>query len=79
MYEFTVVYHPGKDNCHVDSLSRLPVPLMVLQALTTTAEISSAQRNDPTLSLVVKALENDDARADIKWKQFSLRRYHQIW
>ena len=78
-YDFTVAHRPGKDNCHVDSLSRLPVSLVALQAPMTAAEISSAQRNDPTLSVVVQALENDDACTATKWKQFPLRRYHQIW
>ena len=78
-YDFTVVHRPGKDNCHVDSLSRLPVSLVAIQAPMTAAEISSAQRNDPTLSVVIQALENDDARTATKWKQFPLRRYHQIW
>ena len=78
-YDFTVVHRPGKDNCHVDSISRLPVSLVAIQAPMTAAEISSAQRNDPTLSIVVQALESNDARTATKWKQFPLRRYHQIW
>ena len=52
---------------------------MALQAPITAAEISSAQRNNPTLSVVVQALENDYARTATKWKQFPLHRYHQIW
>ena len=27
-YDFKVVHYPGKDNCHVDSLSRLPTSLV---------------------------------------------------
>ena len=39
-YDFTVVHRPGKDNSHVDSLSRLPVSLIALQASMTIIEIS---------------------------------------
>ena len=58
-YDFKVVHCPGKDNCHVDSLSRLPILLVALQAPITTTEISKAQRSDSSLSLIIKAVEGD--------------------
>ena len=78
-YDFKVVHHPGKDNCHVDSLSRLPISLVALQAPVTITEISKAQRSDPSLSLVIKALEEGETPTTAEWKQFPLRRYKQIW
>ena len=78
-YDFKVVHRPGKDNCHVDSLSRLPISLVALQAPITITEISKAQRSDPSLSLVIKLLEEGDTPTTTEWKQFPLRRYKQIW
>ena len=77
-YDFKVVHCPGKDNCHVDSLSRLPISLVALQAPMTITEISKAQRSDPSLSLVIKALEEGETPTIAEWKQFPLRRYKQI-
>ena len=78
-YDFKVVHRPGKDNCHVDSLSRLPISLVALQAPMTITEVSKAQRSDPSLSLVIKALEEGETPTTAEWKQFPLRRYKQIW
>ena len=78
-YDFKVIHRPGKDNCHVDSLSRLPVSLVALQAPMTITEISKAQKSDPSLSLVIKALEEGETPTTAEWKQFPLRRYKQIW
>ena len=69
-YDFKVVHRPGKDNCHVDSLSRLPISLVALQAPVTITEISKAQRSDPSLSLVIKALEEGETPTTAEWKQF---------
>ena len=52
---------------------------VALQAHMTIAEITKAQRSDPSLSLVIKALEDGDTSTTTEWKQFSLRRYQQIW
>ena len=77
-YDFKVIHRPGTDNSHVDSLSRLPVSLVALQAPMTITEISKAQRSDPTLSLVIKKLEDGGTATTTEWKQFPLHRYQQI-
>jgi len=53
-YDFKVICHPGTDNTHVDSLFRLSLSLVALEAPLTITEIYNAQRSDPTLSLVMK-------------------------
>ena len=70
-YDFKVIHRPGTDNSHVDSLSRLPVSLVALQAPMTITEISKAQR---ILSLVIKKLEDGGTATTTEWKQFPLRR-----
>ena len=75
-----MVPRPGQDNCHVDySLSRLPISLVALQAPMIITEISKALRSDPSLTLVIKALEEGETPTTAEWKQFPQRRYKQIW
>ena len=78
-YDFKVIHRPRTDNTHVDSLSRLPLSLVALEAPMTINEIYTAQRNDPTLSLVIKKLEDGGATTTADWKRFPLRRYQKLW
>ena len=74
-----MVHHSGNGNCHVDSLSRLPILLVPLQAPMIITAITKAQRSDPSLSLVIKALEEGETPTTAEWKQFLLQSYKQIW
>ena len=80
-FNFTVVHRPGTSNTHADTLSRLPVSLVAVEAALSTSQISQAQRKDPILSAVIKKLEANkhSTRRTGQWTKFPLRRYQQIW
>ena len=77
-YEFQVVHRPGTSNVQADTLSRLPVSLVAVEAPLSTSQISNAQREDPVLSTVILRLEKGSDKPD-QWNKFPLRRYKQIW
>jgi len=80
-FDFNVTYHPAKDNQCADSLSRMPVSVVAWNDLSPHNRNFDAQEQDPILSVVRAqlAVDPNSAPTSPSWRNFSLRRYKQLW
>ena len=79
-FDFDIVHLPGSTNLNADALSRRPIAVVGVTTPISEEEISAAQKNDSTLSLIYELVEKKGYPSQIgKWSQFPLKRYRQIW